>query len=72
MKLNGKVYEILKWIAVVFLPALTTLYGVIGATLNIPHTQEVLTIAVAVDTFIGSIIGISTLNYRKEQSNDKS
>lgn len=66
MKLSNEAYDILKWIAMVFLPAFTTFYGVIGATCNIPHTQEALTILVAFDTFLGALLGISTHNYNKE------
>lgn len=66
MKLSNKVYDILKWIALVALPALTTFYGVVGATCNIPHTQEVLTIAVAFDTMLGTMLGISTNKYNKQ------
>lgn len=63
--LSNKTYDILKWVAQVGLPALTTFYGVVGATCNIPHTQEVLTIAVALDTMIGTMLGISSANYHK-------
>lgn len=66
MKLSNKVYDILKWIALVALPALTTFYGVVGATCNISHTQEVLTIAVAFDTMLGTMLGISTNKYNKQ------
>lgn len=66
MELSNKVYDILKWIALVALPALTTFYGVVGTTLNIPHTQEVLTIAVAFDAMLGTLLGISTSKYNKE------
>ena len=65
MKLSNKTYDILKWIALVALPALTTFYGVVGATLNIPYTQEVLTIAVAFDTMLGAMLGISNSKYNK-------
>lgn len=67
MKLNNKVYDVLKWITIVFLPALITFAGVIMNTLNFEYTQIVLTIAVAFDTFLGSILGISTLSYNKEK-----
>lgn len=67
MKMSSKVYDCLKWVALVLLPALTTLYSVIGATLNLPYTQEIITIAVAVDTCLGTCLGISTHNYNKEQ-----
>jgi len=63
--MSNKTYDILKWIALVFLPAFTTLYGVIGATCNIPYTQQVLTIMVAFDTFLGTILGISSNEYKK-------
>ena len=63
--LDSKLYDILKFIAQVVLPALTTFYGVLGATLNIPYTQEVITIAVAFDTMLGTILGISSRNYYK-------
>ena len=66
MKLSNKVYDILKWIALVALPALTVFYGVVGATCNIPYTQEVLTIAVAFDTMLGAMLGISANKYNKQ------
>jgi small basic protein len=64
--MSDKTYNIIKYIAQIVLPALTTLYGVIGATLNIPYTQEVITIAIAVDTFLGTCLGISSANYNKK------
>ena len=67
MKMSNKVYDVLKWVALTFLPALTALYGVIGATLNIPYTEQVITIAVAVDTFLGTCLGISSVNYNKKE-----
>lgn len=66
MKLDNKVYDVLKYIATIALPALITLYGVIGATLSLPHTQEIVTIAIAVDTCLGTMLGISSYNYNKE------
>lgn len=66
MKLNDKLYDILKWIAQVFLPAFITLYGVIGTTCNIPYVEQTLTIMVAFDTFLGTLLGVSSLNYKKD------
>lgn len=68
MKLSNKTYDTLKWIALVALPALTTFYGVVGATCHIPYTQEVLTIAVAFDTMLGTMLGISASKYNKTLS----
>lgn len=66
MKLNNKVYDFLKWITIVFLPALITFAGIVMKTLNYEHAEIVMTIAVAFDTFLGSILGISTMAYNRE------
>ena len=63
--MSNKVYDILKWITLVFLPALTTLIGVILNTFNIGCTDIVLTIMTAVTTFMGAVLGISNINYNK-------
>lgn len=65
--MSNKLYDILKWVALVFLPAFTTFYGVIGATCGLPHTQEVLTIMVAFDTFLGALLGISNVQYNRKE-----
>lgn len=66
MKLSNKAYDVMKWVVQLLIPALITLYGVIGTTLNIPYTEQVLTIGGAVDVFLGTILKISTNNYNKE------
>lgn len=71
MRLSNKVYDVLKWIALVFLPAFTTFYGVLGATINLPYTQETLTILVASDTFLGALLGISSATYSKDNDTDE-
>ncbi len=67
MILPQKAYEIIRWVVIIVIPALITLYGVIGNTLNIPYTEVVLTIAGAVDVFLGTIFGISKISYDKRQ-----
>lgn len=64
--MNNKVYNVLKWITLVFLPALTTLIGVVLNCFNIGYTDIVLTIMTAVTTFLGAILGISNINYNKK------
>lgn len=64
--MSNKVYDILKYIALVFLPALTTLIGVILNCFNYEHTEIILTIMVAFDTFLGSVLKISSDNYKGE------
>lgn len=66
MILENKTYDILKWFAQVFIPALLTFYGIVGATFHIPYTQEVLTVGAAFDTFLGALLGLSASNYNKQ------
>lgn len=65
MKMSNRVYDVLKWFTMIFIPAAITLFGVIGKTLGLSCTDTVLTIAVAADTFLGSILGISNSAYKK-------
>ena len=61
--MSNKAYDVLKWIVTVVLPALLTLFGVIGATLDLNYTDAVITIGTAVITCLGTIIGVSSINY---------
>ena len=61
--LNNKVYDILKWIAQILLPALGTLYFALAGIWNLPCAEQVVGTIVAIDTFLGALLGISTLHY---------
>ena len=63
--MNSKVYDILKWTALVFLPAVGTLYGTLSKIWGIPYGSEVVQTVVAVEFFIGSLVGISNIQYKK-------
>lgn len=70
MKFNDEVYNVLKWLCLIFLPAVATLYAAIDGVFELGYVDIVCTIIVAVATFIGSLIGISTVNYNKEKEKD--
>ena len=72
MQLPDKVYNVLKWVVLIFLPALTTLIGVILNSFDVGCTDIVLTIMTAVTTFMGAILGISNVQYNKSLSNAES
>jgi hypothetical protein len=69
MKLNNKSYDILKWIAMYFLPALGTLYFALASIWGLPYGEQVVGTVTAIDTFLGVILGISTSQYNKENTN---
>lgn len=63
--MNNKVYDILKWIAMLFLPALGTLYFALASIWGLPYGEQIVGTITAVDTFLGVILGISTAQYNK-------
>ena len=65
--MSNKVYDILKWVTLVLLPALTTLVGVILNCFDVGCTDIVLTIMTAITTFMGAILGISNINYKSQR-----
>lgn len=65
MKLSNKAYDVLKWIAQYLLPALGALYFALAEIWNLPYGAEIVGTITAVDAFLGAILGISTMNYRK-------
>lgn len=65
MKINDKVYEILKWVTMIVLPALGTLYAALAIIWGFPYGEEIIGTITALETFFGAILGISTYSYRK-------
>ena len=63
--MNNKLYDILKWIALVVLPALASLYIGLGQFWNIPYPEQISGTIMLVDTFLGAILGISSIQYAK-------
>lgn len=66
MKLSNKLYDILKWLVLIVIPALTTFYCVIDRLFGWGYAEIVATVSAALCTCIGSIVGISTAEYNKE------
>ena len=66
MKLNNKVYDVLKWVALILLPALGTLYFALAGIWGFPYAEQIVGTITAIDTFLGVLLGISANSYKKE------
>ncbi len=64
MKLSNKAYDVLKWIAMYFLPALGTLYFALSRIWGLPYGEEVVGTITAMDAFLGALLGISSSGYQ--------
>lgn len=71
-KMSDKVYDVLKWIALILIPAIGTLYFALAGIWGFPYAEAIVGTLTALDTFLGAILGISTSMYKKNQneSND--
>jgi uncharacterized protein (DUF697 family) len=66
MKMKNETYDILKWVAMLLLPALATLISALGNIWGLPWAPQVSDTIVAVNAALAMILGISTINYQKE------
>ena len=65
--LNNKSYEIMKWITMIALPAISVFIGAVGVELGISDPDTLVTLLNAITVLMGSLIGMSTLNYNKDK-----
>lgn len=65
MKIPSKIYDILKWVTMIVLPALATAYVGLSGIWNFPYASEVAKTTTIICTLLGSILGISTAEYNK-------
>ena len=70
MKMSNKVYDVLKYIALILLPALGTLYFALAKIWGFPYAAEIVGTISAVDAFLGALLKISTDNYNKENAEE--
>lgn len=68
MKLSNKAYDILKFIAMVILPAIGTLYFGLARIWNLPYAEEIVGTITIIDTFLGTILGINSSQYKKRRN----
>lgn len=66
MILKNSTYDVLKWIAQIFIPALGTLYFALAQIWGFPYGEQILGTITAIDTFLGLLLGISTMQYNKK------
>ena len=65
--LPDKTYDVLKWVALILLPAIGALYFGLAGIWNFPYGEQVVGTITVIDTFLGAILGISTVQYNKKE-----
>lgn len=64
---DSKVYDILKFLALIVLPAAGTLYFALAQIWGLPYGEQIVGTIAAVDTFLGALLGISKAAYDKQK-----
>lgn len=64
--MSNKVYDILKYVAQIVLPALATLYFALSSIWGFPYGEQIVGTITAIDAFLGALLGISTVQYKKK------
>lgn len=64
--MNNNVYDILKWVAIIVLPALSTLVSVVFQIWGIPFGAEISQTITAVATFLGAVLMVSSIQYTRK------
>ena len=67
MKMSNSVYDILKFVAQIVLPAVATLWAALGKIWGWPLVTEITATICAVDTFLGALLGISSYQYNQQE-----
>lgn len=69
--MSNRMYDILKYIAQIVLPALGTLYFALSTIWGLPYGEQVVGTITAIDAFMGALLGISTAQWKKGGYNER-
>lgn len=65
LKLNDKVYDIMKWVVILILPWLEYGYGKLAVVWGLPFAEQIPETINIVAACLGGILAISTAEYNK-------
>ena len=65
MSINNRTYDILKWVSLILLPAVSALYFALGSIWGWPNVEKIMGTIAALEIFIGALIGITTPSHNK-------
>ena len=66
--MSNKLYDVLKWIAMVILPAIGTLYFALAGIWGFPYAEQIGGTVTATVTFLGVVLGVSSSQYKKREN----
>ena len=70
MKIPNGLYDKLKWVCLIFLPALSTAYSALAGIWNLPYAEQIPATVTVVSLFLGTLLGVSSAEYNRVQQQD--
>ena len=70
MKMNDKIYDALKWIALVAFPAFIALYTALSGIWGWPYGEQIIGTLAALEVFLGAMLQVSSSAYKKAQTQE--
>ena len=64
--MSNKVYDVLKWIALVALDAMGLFYSTMAGIWGLPYGDQVLETCVALSVLLGTLVGVSSVQHSKK------
>lgn len=65
--MSNKLFDVLKWLSILFIPALAVLYKGLAEIWGLPFVDEIPQTLITINAFLGAILGISTIDYNKKK-----
>lgn len=65
--MSNKLFDVLKWLSILFIPALAVLYKGLAEIWGLPYVDEIPQTLITINAFLGAILGISTIDYNKKK-----
>lgn len=69
--MSNRMYDVLKWVAQILIPALSACYFGLARIWNLPYAEQIVGTLTVIDAFLGVLLGISSANYYKEQEHEE-
>ena len=66
--MSNKMYDVLKWVALVVLPAIAIFYESLAGIWGLPFAEQIPDTIVVIDLFLGTLLGVSSEAYKKKSA----
>ena len=70
MKIPDKVYDALKWVCLIFLPAFSTAYSALAGIWGLPCAEQIPSTVTVISLFLGTLLGVSSAEYNRAGNAD--